>query len=152
MASLQQRQPPIAFRDASLHIDGCVKISRFLPQRPCRLGVGGIALQNCQAANRIRQIEWRSFRVTPIDTQGFVITGPSQIWTSGFAMNVSHVSHCVRQPQRIALNAVQSNRFLVTMEGSFAAMPIPLDLSQSGERASQFGTGTIRATDTDRLD
>jgi len=102
----QKTKPARTFRDAGLHVDRRVKISRFFPQLSRRCGLTGIALQNCQPADRIRQIERRSFRMAAIKTQSFVITGLGKFRASRFPVNVSHMPHGVRQSQRVALRAV----------------------------------------------
>jgi hypothetical protein len=148
----QKTKPARAFRDAGLHVDRRVKISRFLPELLRRCHLTGIALQNCQPADRVRQIERRSSRLAAIKTQSFVIAGFGQFRVSRFPANVSHMPHGVRQSQRVALRAVQPGRFFIVLEGRVGAMLISLNLSQSGERPRQFRSDPGRATEIDSLD
>jgi hypothetical protein len=64
----QQTQSPVTFLDARFYAGRRIKVSRFRPQRTCRLGLAGVEFENRQPTNRVRQIERRSFCMATIET------------------------------------------------------------------------------------
>jgi hypothetical protein len=58
----------------------------------------------------------------------------------------------VRQPERIALGAVDGDGFLIVLSRSLAAIEVSLNLTQAGERLRQLHSDASLATGVHRLD
>jgi hypothetical protein len=67
-------------------------------------------------------------------------------------MNITNMPNRVRQFERIALNAMDRNRFFIMPERSVAVMQVPFNLSQVGERSRQSSANLTHTTESDRLD
>jgi dCTP deaminase len=94
---LQQSHPPRALCHAGLNIHTGIELACFFPQRQRFLCYAGCLFQQSHAANRVRQIEWRSLFVCAVDRQRLVIARLGLLEPSGILMDVTDVAHGMRQ-------------------------------------------------------
>ncbi len=96
--------------------------------------IAQIFVEQCTAAQSIRDIQRRTGRIGSIDLERFFITRLCPAELLRIAQNVAHMADRVRQPQRIATSSINVRCSLVILDRDVVMLQIALRLTKRSQR------------------
>jgi hypothetical protein len=106
-----------------------------------------LAFEERQRSNGVRQIERLGLLICAIKRERFLIAAFGQFHSARVPMDVSHMSHGMRELERVAFSAADGNGLFIKQQGHIAVSRVSFDLAQPFERYYQFAASSGLATE-----
>ena len=111
--AVQSSEAGRAFGDTFGHIHRRVESPRFFPQLSCFRYLSCVVFEDLQPSDGVRKIQRRGTIVAAIEGEPFILTGLGEYHATCIPMDVTQMSHRVRQRERVVLVATDGDGLLV---------------------------------------